>query len=301
MQYLIFLGVNQLKGNMSKKLLAAPLRELEVENLKKRTNALRQRGVTPSMKVILVGENKASVLYTRNKKKFIESVGCECEIIHLPENLTEELFLTEIGRIVTDKSVHGCFIQLPLPKHLGHLDVGQLIPPEKDVDGFNQGNVTKLFKGDIGKDGLLPCTPKGIITLLNFYKIGLEGKNVVVIGRSEIVGRPLALLLINHNATVTICHSRTKNLKDFTKSADILISAIGRANFLDRSFLSPAKNQVIVDVGINHDEKGQLCGDVNFKDVFDYCSAITPVPGGIGPMTILSLTQNLLQATETSL
>ncbi len=286
---------------MTQELLAAPVREQEIENLKKRTDALRQRGITPTMKVILVGENKASVLYTRNKKKFIESIGGDCEIIHLPENLTEELFLKEVQRIVSDPSVHGCFIQLPLPKHLAHIDVGHLIPAEKDVDGFNEGNITKLFKGDTGNEALLPCTPRGIITLLSFYGIVLEGKNIVVIGRSEIVGRPLALLLINHNATVTVCHSKTKNLKGITKTADILVSAIGRANFLDKSFLSPEKNQVIVDVGINHDEKGQLCGDVNFEDVFDHCNAITPVPGGIGPMTILSLTQNLLQAAESSI
>ena len=286
---------------MAMELLAAPLRAKEIESLKSRAQALKDRGVVPTMKVILVGENKASILYTRNKKKFIESVGGDCEIIHLPEDLTEEFFISEVGRIVSDKSVHGCFIQLPLPKHLAHLDVGKLIPEEKDVDGFNQGNITKLFKGDVGKDALLPCTPKGIVTLLNFYGISPDGKNVVVIGRSEIVGRPLALLMINHNATVTVCHSKTKNLKDFTQKADILISAIGRANFLDRSYLSPAKNQVIVDVGINHDEQGNLCGDVNYNDVFDFCRAITPVPGGVGPMTILSLTQNLLQATETSL
>ena len=286
---------------MARELLAAPLRAKEIESLKSRTKSLKDRGVVPTMKVILVGEKKASVLYTRNKKKFIESIGGDCEIIHLAEDINEDVFIKEVERIVSDRSVHGCFIQLPLPKHLAYLDVGQIIPPEKDVDGFNQGNITKLFKGDIGKDALLPCTPKGIIALLNFYGITLAGKNVVVIGRSEIVGRPLALLLINHDATVTVCHSKTKNLKDFTQKAEIIISAIGRANFLDRSFLNSSKNQVIVDVGINHDAEGNLCGDVNFKDVFDFCEAVTPVPGGIGPMTILSLTQNLLQATETVL
>jgi methylenetetrahydrofolate dehydrogenase (NADP+)/methenyltetrahydrofolate cyclohydrolase len=281
-------------------LMAGPVRSKEIEILKERTDALQKRGVTPTLKVILVGEMKASLIYTRSKKKFIENFGAACEIIHLPSSINEAEFLAEVGNIVSNDDVHGCFVQLPLPKHLSHIDVGELIPGHKDVDGFNQRNIYELFKGDIGDKALLPCTPKGIITMLHHYDINLSGQDVVILGRSEIVGRPLALLLLNHNATVTVCHSRTKDIKEITKKADIIVSAIGRANFLDRSFLGE-KKPVIVDVGINHDDEGKLCGDVNYKDVKDLCSAISPVPGGVGPMTILSLAQNLLQATEMSL
>ncbi|TDJ05867.1 MAG: bifunctional methylenetetrahydrofolate dehydrogenase/methenyltetrahydrofolate cyclohydrolase [Deltaproteobacteria bacterium] len=281
-------------------LMAGPVRSKEIEILKARTDAMQKRGVTPTLKVILVGDMKASLIYTRSKKKFIENFGASCEIIHLPSSINEAEFLAEVGNVVGDDSVHGLFVQLPLPKHLSHIDVGDLIPGHKDVDGFNQKNIYELFKGDRGDKALLPCTPKGIITLLHHYNIGLDGKNVVILGRSEIVGRPMALLLLNHNATVTVCHSKTQNIKAITGNADIIISAIGRAKFLDRSFLGD-KKPVIVDVGINHDDAGKLCGDVNYDDVKDLCSAISPVPGGVGPMTILSLAQNLLQATEMSL
>jgi len=281
--------------------MAGPVRSKEIEILKERTNALQKKGVTPTLKVILVGNTKASLIYTRSKKKFIENFGARCEIIHLPDTLNEAEFLAEVGNIVGDDSVHGCFVQLPLPRHLSHIDVGELIPGHKDVDGFNQKNLYELFKGDTGVKALLPCTPKGIITLLQHYDIPLDGQNVVILGRSEIVGRPMSLLLLNHNATVTVCHSRTKNIKEITAKADIIISAIGKAKFLDSSFLSEDKRPVIIDVGINHDEAGKLCGDVDYQDVYDHCEAISPVPGGVGPMTILSLAQNLLQATEMSL
>lgn len=286
---------------MTKLLKAAPIREKAILSLKEKTENLINKGIIPTMKVILVGNNPASVIYTNNKKKFIEKFGGSCEIIGLDSALTEKEFLEEVSKIVNNDKVHGCFIQLPLPDQLSHIDVGTLIPGEKDVDGFNEENITKLFKGSKGEDSLLPCTPKGIVTLLKSSNIELEGKKCTIIGRSEIVGKPMALMLLNENATVTVCHSKTKDLKWHTQNADIIISAIGRPKFLDSSFLSPDKNQVIVDVGMNHDENNKLCGDVNFEDVHDKVAAITPVPGGVGPMTILSLAENLIQAAEKKL
>lgn len=259
------------------------------------------QGVVPSMKVILVGDLAASVIYTRNKKIFCEQVGAKCEIVNLPAEIRGDEFLQEVGKITNDPTVHGCFVQLPLPKQLKHIDVGSLIPPEKDVDGFNSQNISLLFKGDIGHEALLPCTPKGIISLCRYYGISLEGKNIVILGRSSIVGKPLALLFTSHNATVTLCHSKTKNLKEFTKKADIIVVAIGSPKYLTADFLGTEKSQIIIDVGINHDENGKLCGDCDFEALKDKVKAITPVPGGVGPLTILSLVQNLLQATKKSL
>ncbi|WP_127715688.1 bifunctional 5,10-methylenetetrahydrofolate dehydrogenase/5,10-methenyltetrahydrofolate cyclohydrolase [Halobacteriovorax sp. HLS] len=278
-----------------------PLIKESVENLKNRCSALKQEGIIPTMKVILVGDNPASLLYTRNKKKFIENLGAECEIIKLPSDLKEDDFLDHVADIVSDPSVHGCFVQLPLPKHLAHINVGELIPPYKDVDGFNKFNVMNLYQGEKGEGALIPCTPKGIVTICNYYGIEIENKNITIVGRSLIVGKPLSLLLTNHNATVSLCHSKTQNLKDHTKQADIIIMAIGSAKFLTRDYLSDSKSQAIIDVGMNQDAEGKLCGDTDFHNIKDHVSAITPVPGGIGPMTILSLAQNLLQAAEKSL
>jgi methylenetetrahydrofolate dehydrogenase (NADP+)/methenyltetrahydrofolate cyclohydrolase len=277
-----------------------PVREKHLLQLKDKCLELKEKGVNPSMKVILVGNVPASLIYTRNKKKFCESFGAECEIIHLDENITETDFLNEVEKISSNEKVHGCFIQLPLPKHLQHIEVGDLIPPHKDVDGFNRDNLNALLHGNEDK-ALLPCTPKGIITMLDYYGEELQGKNVVVIGRSMIVGKPMMLMMLNKNATATICHSRTTNLAEHTKLADIIVSAVGIAKFLNKEHLRDNKDQVLIDVGMNHDENGKLCGDIDFDDVLDHCKAITPVPGGVGPMTILSLAQNLLQAAENSL
>lgn len=252
------------------------------------------------MKVILVGENPASLIYTRNKKIFCEKFEAVCEIINLPKTIGEAAFLEQVLEISNDRTVHGCFIQLPLPEQLQHIDVGNLIPPEKDVDGFHKNNLNYLLHGSEEK-ALLPCTPKGILTLLNYYGVECEGKNVVMIGRSMIVGKPMALMMVNKNATVTICHSRTTNLPMHTRQADIIISAIGKARFINATHLSPGHDQVIIDVGMNHDEEGNLCGDIDLDAVLDKCRGVTPVPGGVGPMTILSLAQNLLQAAEKSL
>jgi methylenetetrahydrofolate dehydrogenase (NADP+)/methenyltetrahydrofolate cyclohydrolase len=285
---------------MSTILMAGPVRLREVEILKERTKRLKQKGITPTLKVILVGNFRPSLIYTRSKKKFIEQLGGICEIIHLPEDIQERDFISEIQKISDHKLTQGCFVQLPLPRHLQHIEVGNLIPAHKDVDGFHQKNIYCLFKGQ-EEGSLIPCTPKGILTLLEFFNIDLKGKHVVILGRSQIVGRPLALLLLNHHATVTVCHSLTKDLKEVTKRADIIVSAIGKAKFLNRHFLDQNSKPVIIDVGINQDENGKICGDVDFDDVKDFTQAISPVPGGVGPMTILSLAQNLLLATEKGL
>ncbi len=278
---------------------AKPIRQKRIETLKKRCQALKARGLTPTMQVILVGSHPASLVYTRNKKKFIENFGGNCEILSLPEKIKESDFLAKLKEISESPSVHGCFVQLPLPQHLQHLDIGQMIPSEKDVDGFHKQNLYHLLHGDSGEQSLPPCTPKGILTLLQEHGVELEGKNVVVIGRSMIVGKPMALLLLNQNASVSICHSHTKNLAQYTHNADIVISAVGRAQFFTKEYLNPnRRDQILVDVGINHNEENHLCGDMDFENLKNFCGAITPVPGGVGPMTILTLAENLLTATE---
>jgi len=280
---------------------SSPVVVKHLSELSKKCKSLKDRGITPTMRVILVGDNPGSIIYTRNKKRFMEKFGAECEIIKLPKDLCEADFLSKVRNIVEDPSNHGCFVQLPLPPQLSHINVGELIPPHKDVDGFNKANIMNLFKGEKGENALIPCTPKGIITLCNHYGVDFKGKHVVVIGRSLIVGKPMSLLLGNHDATVTMCHSKTENLKSHTKSADIIVIAIGSAKYLTKDFLNDSKKQFIIDVGMNHDENGKLCGDSDFHNIKELVAGITPVPGGVGPMTILSLAQNLLQAAENSL
>lgn len=286
---------------MSQLLHSASVRKLITKGLKSECKALKEKNIFPSMKVVLVGSDPASIIYTSSKKKFCEKIGALCEIVTLDEKISEIDFLNTITEINNDDSVHGCIIQMPLPKHLSHLDVGRLVKKEKDVDGFHPENLYALLSNNGDQHDFVSCTPKGILTLMQESQINVAGKHVVIIGRSMIVGKPLAMLLTNHNATVTLCHSQTENLKELTKHCDILVSAIGKANFIDESYLSPNKNQVIIDVGMNTDTHGQLCGDVHFEKVVDHVSAITPVPGGVGPMTIVSLAQNLLQASKNRL
>lgn len=286
---------------MSQLLHSASVKKLITKGLKSECKALKENNVFPSMKVVLVGSDPASIIYTSSKKKFAEKIGALCDIVTLDEKISETEFLKVIDGINKDDSVHGCIIQMPLPKHLSHLDVGQLVAKEKDVDGFHPENLYALLSNNKDSKNFVSCTPKGILTLMQENQISVAGKHVVIIGRSMIVGKPLAMLLNNHNATVTLCHSHTKNLKELTKSCDILVSAIGKAHFVDESFISPNKNQVIIDVGMNTDAEGNLCGDVHFEKVKDLVAAITPVPGGVGPMTIVSLAQNLLQASKNRL
>lgn len=284
---------------MTKILLAAPIIEQYTAQLQRQCLELKQKGVIPSLKVILVGDSPASLVYTQNKKKFCEKIGASCEIIRLSEATTEKSLVERLKSLAQDSKVHGIIVQLPLPPALQKVDIDELIPPHKDVDGFHPINQGALL---LGKDKFhLPCTPQGILTLIQYYKIPLKGQNVVVIGRSNIVGKPVALLLLQKDATVTLCHSHTQDLASYTKQADIVVSAVGRPQFLNKNFFDPRKNTVVIDVGINRDNQGKLCGDVHFDEVKSVVGAITPVPGGIGPLTILCLAQNLLQATENSL
>lgn len=242
----------------------------------------------PKLVVLLIGDNPASMTYVKNKEKACSYIGIESEIIKKKNSTTEEI-LEIISNLNEDKSVDGILVQLPLPKNIDENKVLNSISPEKDVDGFHPINIAKLF---LGETGFLPCTPSGIIELLNSISYDLTGKEVVVIGRSNIVGKPMSLLCLQKNATVTIAHSKSKNLKEICKRADVLISAIGKANFITDEFVK--ENAVVIDVGINRNSEDKLCGDVDFTKVYDKVSAITPVPGGVGPMTIAMLMKNTL-------
>ncbi len=285
---------------MSEILYAKPVIKKEIERLKILCQKYKDQGTTPYLKVLLVGENPASIIYTRNKKKFCEKIGAKCDIINLPENLDEDSFLDEVIKINKDDDVHGALIQLPLPKHLAHIDTTNLIVAKKDVDGFHSANVAKIYRGEELSQVLAPCTPKGIITMLNHYGVELEGKKVLIIGRSLIVGKPMSLIATSLNATVTLAHSKTRDLKELTQSHEIIITACGSPKKFDKSYFKSDRSQVIVDVGISRYEDG-ICGDCDFENIKDQVKAITPVPGGVGPMTIFTVTQNLLHALELSL
>lgn len=282
----------------TKLLYAAPVIEKQVELLKQECEALKSKGITPSLKVILVGSDPGSVIYTNSKKKFAEKIGASCDIINLEENISEEVFLKVVSSFNQDDLVHGILIQLPLPKSLSKIDTTDLVVPHKDVDGFHYENVAKIYRGQLGETSMIPCTPKGIVTMAKYYGIDFAGKKVVIIGRSLIVGKPLSLLLTNLNATVTLAHSKTQNLKELTKSADIIVTAIGSPKLFTTDYFRDDKSQVIFDVGINRNEDGKLCGDCDFQNIKDQVAAITPVPKGIGPMTIFSVSQNLISAAK---
>lgn len=245
----------------------------------------------PVLSVVLVGNDPASKVYVNNKKKACLEVGFESREYLLPEQTTETELCTLIEELNNDESVNGILVQLPLPKHLNEKLIIEKINPLKDVDAFNTVNVGKIM---IGNYNFLPCTPAGIIEILNSENINLSGKHCVIVGRSNIVGKPLAMLLLHNDATVTICHSKTQNLKNICREADILIVAVGKAKFINKDYVK--ENAVIIDVGINRDSNGMLCGDVDFNDVVDGASYITPVPGGVGPMTIAMLMKNTLTA-----
>ena len=284
---------------MTQQLEAKPVMERAVGDLRGKIQFLKDKaGVTPSLKVILVGSHPPSLLYTRNKKRFCEKVGAACEIISLDEEVYEDTLIDVVNRCNEDSSVHGCFIQFPLPPHLSHVSLGKLICPEKDVDGFHRETMGKIYEGKNQNDALAPCTPKGVMKLLDHYGISVSGKAITIIGRSYLVGRPLAIMMTNLDGTVTLCHSKTPHLKEFTRSADVIVSAVGKPLFLDSSFIG-SKKPVIVDVGINV-VNDTIYGDVNFNEVFNLCAAITPVPGGVGPLTVLSLVENLVLATTLS-
>ena len=252
-----------------------------------------ESGIVPGLAVILVGNNPASAVYVRNKHKACLEVGINSYEITLPEETTEEELLGKIAELNGDENVHGILVQLPLPKHISEDNVINAISPEKDVDAFHPANVGKIV---IGKYDFLPCTPAGIMELLHFYNVDISGKECVVIGRSNIVGKPMALLLLAENGTVTVCHSRTKDLKEVAKRADILVVAIGRPKFVTADMVKPGA--VVIDVGINRLDDGKLCGDVDYDAVEPIAEMITPVPGGVGPMTITMLLKNTLTAAK---
>ena len=258
----------------------------EVKNLK-------SNGIEPCLAVILVGDDPASRVYVNNKKKACEFCGIRSLEYVLPAETKEEELIELVEKLNNDKSVNGILCQLPLPKHLDEKKVLNLIKPEKDVDAFHPENVGHIMIGDFN---FLPCTPAGIMEMLRYENIDLDGKNCVVIGRSNIVGKPMAMLMLKENATVTICHSRTKNLKEVVAGADVIVAAVGRPNFVTADMVKDGA--VIIDVGINRMDDGKLCGDVDFEACKEKASYITPVPGGVGPMTIATLMQNTITATR---
>ncbi len=263
------------------------------DELKAEVAELKAKGVTPCLAVIQVGNDPASCVYVNNKKKACAYIGIESLSYELDEHITQEELLTIIDELNHNEMVNGILVQLPLPKHIDENTVIHAIAPEKDVDGFHPETVGNMC---IGSKGFLPCTPAGVIQLLKRSNIQIEGKECVVIGRSNIVGKPMAMLLLRENGTVTITHSRTKDLKEITKRADILVAAIGKPKFVTAEYVK--EGAVVIDVGIHRNENNKLCGDVDFDDVIGKVSAITPVPGGVGPMTIAMLMNNCVETVR---
>lgn len=266
------------------------LRDKIFENLKQKLNNMSEK---PTLAVILVGDNPASQIYVKNKKKTAENLGIYSIVINYPSNISEKILLDKIQELNNDNKITAILVQLPLPKHIDKFKIIDAIAPEKDVDGLTPYNSGKLFSGE--EPYVYPCTPKGILLLLDEYNIELEGKHVVVIGRSNLVGKPVAQMLLNRNATVTMCHSHTKNLSNITKTADIVVSAVGK-NIIGEKMLK--SNCVVVDVGIFKDVNGKICGDVDFASASKIAAYISPVPGGVGPMTIASLMLNTVELAD---
>ncbi|AMA62980.1 bifunctional methylenetetrahydrofolate dehydrogenase/methenyltetrahydrofolate cyclohydrolase FolD [Kurthia gibsonii] len=264
--------------------------------IQKEVQDLIAKGITPGLAVILVGEDPASHTYVANKEKACKELGIYSKLIKLPEDTTEEDLLTQIKQLNEASEIDGILVQLPLPKQINEQKVIETISPLKDVDGFHPNSVGKML---LGQETFLPCTPHGIMKLLEYSNIEVAGKHAVVIGRSHIVGVPMGQLLLQHDATVTYCHSKTKNLQEMTKQADILVVAIGRAKMITADYIK--EGAAVIDVGMNRDENNHLCGDVDFDSVVEKTSAITPVPGGVGPMTITMLMYNTVQSAKTKL
>lgn len=267
-------------------------KEIRVE-LKEEIDTLKASGTTPGLAVVIVGDDPASHTYVNSKEKSSKEIGIYSEVHRFPADFTEEALLEKVEELNRDKNIHGILVQLPLPKHIAEDKVIDAISPRKDVDGFHPVNVGKMV---IGKDSFYSCTPYGIMKMLEKENISLEGKHVVVIGRSNIVGKPAALLSLMNNATVTICHSRTKDLAAITRQADVVIAAVGIPNYVTADHLKPGA--VVIDVGINRNAEGKLCGDVDFNSAKETAGAITPVPGGVGPMTITMLLYNTVKSAK---
>lgn len=264
------------------------------QEVKNETELLKKEYlITPGLAVVIVGDDPASRVYVNNKKKACELVGFHSEEYALPAKTTQEELLDLVKTLNEKKDINGILVQLPLPKHLDDKAVIEAINPLKDVDAFHAVNVGKIM---LGEYDFLPCTPAGVMEMLHYYNIEVSGKNCVVIGRSNIVGKPMGMLLLHENGTVTICHSRTKNLAEVCSRADILVAAVGKPKFVTADMVK--EGAVVIDVGMDRDENGKLCGDVDFENVKDKCSYITPVPGGVGPMTIATLMKNTVKAAK---
>ena len=257
------------------------------------TAQLKEQGIVPGLAVIIVGDDPASRVYVNNKKKACADVGFNSEEYALPAETTQEELVALVKQLNERKDINGILCQLPLPKGLDDKAVINAIAPEKDVDAFHPSNVGRIM---LGEYSFLPCTPAGVMELLHSANVEISGKECVVIGRSNIVGKPMGMLLLHENGTVTICHSRTKDLAEVTRRADVLVAAVGKAKFVTADMVKPGA--AVIDVGMNRDENGKLCGDVDYENVAPICSAITPVPGGVGPMTIAMLMRNTLTAAK---
>ncbi|WP_235827878.1 bifunctional methylenetetrahydrofolate dehydrogenase/methenyltetrahydrofolate cyclohydrolase FolD [Brevibacillus migulae] len=262
-------------------------------DIAKEVDRLKEKGVTPALTVVLVGEDPASQSYVTGKMRACEEVGMRSEVIRMPDTISQQELLDTVERLNQNPNVHGILVQLPLPPQIEEKAVIETIDPRKDVDGFHPINIGKLMIGD---DTFVSCTPAGIIELIKRTGTSLKGKRVVVVGRSNIVGKPVSLLLLQEHATVTICHSHTQDLTAITKQADVLIVAVGRAGLIGKEHVSPGT--VVIDVGVNRNEAGKLVGDVRFDEVLDQASWITPVPGGVGPLTITMLLKNTVKAAK---
>lgn len=266
------------------------------EDAQKKAAALQEKyGVQPGLAVIIVGSNPASQVYVRNKHKSCEALGIYSEVIEMPETTTKDELIAKIDALNADVKIHGILVQLPLPEQIAahESEILERIRPEKDVDGFHPVNVGRLVTGE---PGLVPCTPFGCLRMLELAGIPIDGQRAVIIGRSNIVGKPMAMLLLHENGTVTICHSHTKNLKEICKTADILVVAVGKAKFVTGDMVKPGA--VVIDVGMNRDENGKLCGDVDYESAEAVAGYLTPVPGGVGPMTITMLMKNAVTAAK---
>ena len=263
------------------------------KELKNKVNFLKEKGINPKLAVIMVGDNSSSEVYVRNKSKACEKVGIDFEEYLFDKDITEETLLETIDKLNNDNSIHGILLQSPVPSHIDINKAFRRISPEKDVDGFNPVNVGNLT---IGEDCFISCTPYGIIKMLEEYNIETEGKDAVILGRSNIVGKPMIQCMLSKNSTVTVCHSRTKNIEEKIKRADILIAAIGKEKFVKENMVK--EGAVVIDVGINRLEDGSIVGDVDFENISKKASYITPVPGGVGPMTIAMLLNNVVKAAE---
>ncbi|MFF2456551.1 bifunctional methylenetetrahydrofolate dehydrogenase/methenyltetrahydrofolate cyclohydrolase FolD [Peribacillus simplex] len=263
------------------------------QDISKEVQQLREKNIVPGLAVILVGDNQASQTYVRNKQKACEDLGMHSVLIKKPEELSQEELIQSIAELNQDDSIHGILVQLPLPGHIQEKAIIEAISPEKDVDGFHPINIGRMMTG---QDAFLPCTPYGVMVMLEYIDYDLEGKHVVIVGRSNIVGKPAGQLFLNANATVTYCHSRTKDLAYYTKQADVVVAAVGKRDTITSDHIK--EGAVVIDVGMNRNDEGKLCGDVAFDEVKNKASYITPVPKGVGPMTITMLMKNTVKSAQ---